>query len=234
MDIQHNLNLIHQKIETACKEAKRNQNTVKLLAVSKTKPISAILSAYQAGQIAFGENYVQEGVEKIQYFESQGINLEWHFIGPLQSNKTRLVAEHFDWMQTLDRAKIADRLNEQRLTNKVPLNVLIQINISDEESKSGIQPEEMLTLAKHIENLPHLRLRGLMAIPAPTDNIAEQENAFKKMLSLFEQLKQALPNQQIDTLSMGMTDDMPSAIKCGSAMVRIGTAIFGSRNYIQK
>ena len=174
MDIQHNLNLIQQKIETACKEAKRNQNTVKLLAVSKTKPISAILSAYQAGQTAFGENYVQEGVEKIQYFESQNINLEWHFIGPLQSNKTRLVAEHFDWMQTLDRAKIADRLNEQRPTNKAPLNVLIQINISDEESKSGIQPEEMLTLAKHIENLPHLCLRGLMAIPAPTDKIAEQ------------------------------------------------------------
>ncbi len=234
MDIQHNLNLIHQKIETACKEAKRNQNTVKLLAVSKTKPISDILSAYQAGQIAFGENYVQEGIEKIQYFESQGINLEWHFIGPLQSNKTRLVAEHFDWMQTLDRAKIADRLNEQRPTNKAPLNFLIQVNISDEESKSGIQPEEMLTLAKHIENLPHLCLRGLMAIPTPTDKISEQENAFRKMLALFEQLKQALPNQQIDTLSMGMTDDMPSAIKCGSTMVRIGTAIFGSRNYIQK
>ena len=234
MDIQHNLNLIHQKIETPCKEAKRNQNTVKLLAVSKTKPISAILSAYQAGQIAFGENYVQEGVEKIQYLESQGINLEWHFIGPLQSNKTRLVAEHFDWMQTLERAKIAERLNEQRPTNKAPLNVLIQMNISDEESKSGIQPEEMLTLAKQIENLPHLCLRGLMAIPAPTDKISEQENAFRKMLALFEQLKQALPNQQIDTLSMGMTDDMPSAIKCGSTMVRIGTAIFGSRNYTQK
>ena len=234
MDIQHNLNLIHQKIETACEEAKRNQNTVKLLAVSKAKPISDILSAYQAGQIAFGENYVQEGIEKIQYFESQGINLEWHFIGPLQSNKTRLVAEHFDWMQTLDRAKIADRLNEQRPTNKAPLNFLIQVNISDEESKSGIQPEEMLTLAKHIENLPHLCLRGLMAIPTPTDKISEQENAFRKMLALFEQLKQALPNQQIDTLSMGMTDDMPSAIKCGSTMVRIGTAIFGSRNYIQK
>ena len=234
MDIQHNLNLIHQKIETACEEATRNQNTVKLLAVSKTKPISDILSAYQAGQIAFGENYVQEGIEKIQYFESQGINLEWHFIGPLQSNKTRLVSEHFDWMQTLDRAKIADRLNEQRPTNKAPLNFLIQVNISDEESKSGIQPEEMLTLAKHIENLPHLCLRGLMAIPTPTDKISEQENAFRKMLALFEQLKQALPNQQIDTLSMGMTDDMPSAIKCGSTMVRIGTAIFGSRNYIQK
>ena len=229
MDIQHNLNLIHQKIKTACEEATRNQNTVKLLAVSKTKPISAILSAYQAGQIAFGENYVQEGVEKIQYFESQGINLEWHFIGPLQSNKTRLVAEHFDWMQTLDRAKIADRLNEQRSPHKVPLNVLIQVNISNETSKSGVQPNEILSLAKHVENLPHLRLRGLMAIPEPTDDVAQQEQTFRQMRTLFETLQQALPHAQIDTLSMGMTDDMQAAIKCGSTMVRVGTAIFGKR-----
>lgn len=234
MDIQQNLQHIHQRIHTACTEAARPTSAVKLLAVSKTKPVSDILAAHQAGQTSFGENYVQEGVEKIQYFEAQGIQLEWHFIGPLQSNKSRLVAEHFDWMQTLDRAKIADRLNEQRPAHKAPLNVLIQINISDEASKSGIQPEEMMTLAKHIENLPHLRLRGLMAIPAPTEDIEEQEIAFRKMAELFEQLKQALPNQQLDTLSMGMTDDMPSAIKCGSTMVRIGTAIFGARDYSQK
>ncbi|BFU59315.1 YggS family pyridoxal phosphate-dependent enzyme [Rodentibacter abscessus] len=234
MDIQHNLQQIHQRIHSACEQVQRASNAVKLLAVSKTKPVSDILVAYQAGQTAFGENYVQEGVEKIQYFAEQGIDLEWHFIGPLQSNKSRLVAEYFDWMQTLDRAKIANRLNEQRPPNKAPLNVLIQINISDEASKSGIQPEEMLELAKHIENLPHLRLRGLMTIPAPTENIEEQENTFKKMADLFEQLRQALPNQQIDTLSMGMTDDMPSAIKCGSTMVRIGTAIFGARNYSPK
>ncbi|OOF59770.1 YggS family pyridoxal phosphate-dependent enzyme [Rodentibacter myodis] len=234
MDIQHNLQQIHQQIHTACEQVQRKTNTVKLLAVSKTKPTSDILAAYQAGQTAFGENYVQEGVEKIQYFEAQGIKLEWHFIGPLQSNKSRLVAENFDWMQTLDRAKIADRLNEQRPPDKTPLNVLIQINISEEESKSGISPEEMLDLAKHLENLPHLRLRGLMAIPAPTENLDEQECAFKKMAALFNQLQQALPNQQIDTLSMGMTDDMPSAIKCGSTMVRIGTAIFGARDYTQK
>ena len=234
MDIQHNLQQIHQRIHAACSEANRPTSAVKLLAVSKTKPVSDILAAHQAGQTAFGENYVQEGVEKIQYFEEQGIKLEWHFIGPLQSNKSRLVAEHFDWMQTLDRAKIADRLNEQRSPHKSPLNVLIQINISDEASKSGIQPEEMMDLAKHIENLPHLRLRGLMAIPAPTENIEAQESAFKKMADLFEQLKQALPNQTIDTLSMGMTDDMPSAIKCGSTMVRIGTAIFGARDYSKK
>ena len=157
--------------------------------------------------------------------------MEWHFIGPLQSNKTRLVAEHFDWMQTLDRIKIADRLNEQRPYYKAPLNVLIQINISDENSKSGITPNDMLELAKHIQNLPHLRLRGLMAIPAPTDDPQQQEHAFNAMNSLFIALQQALPEAQIDTLSMGMTDDMASAIKCGSTMVRIGTAIFGAREY---
>lgn len=234
MNIQHNLRDIQESIHEGCVQAHRPSNEVKLLAVSKTKPVSDILEAYQAGQIAFGENYVQEGVEKIQYFEQQKIKLEWHFIGPLQSNKSRLVAEYFDWMQTLDRVKIAERLNEQRPKNKAPLNVLIQINISDEDSKSGIQPESMLDLAKHIENLPHLRLRGLMAIPAPTPNVAEQENTFKKMAELFGQLKQAFPNGQIDTLSMGMTDDMPSAIKCGSTMVRIGTAIFGARDYSPK
>ena len=172
MTIQQALETIHQKIQASTQLAHRPESTVTLLAVSKTKPNEAILEAYHAGQKAFGENYIQEGVDKIQYFEAQNIQLEWHFIGPLQSNKTRLVAEHFDWMQTLERAKIADRLNEQRPANKAPLNVLIQINISDEASKSGIQPNEMIELAKHIENLPYLRLRGLMAIPAPTDNIA--------------------------------------------------------------
>lgn len=234
MNIQQNVLRIQHRIEAACQQAGRASNAVRLLAVSKTKSVAKISTAFEAGQSAFGENYVQEGVDKIQYFQAQGLQLEWHFIGPLQSNKTRLVAEHFDWMQTLERAKIADRLNEQRPADKAPLNVLIQINISDEETKSGISPHEMLNLAKHIENLPHLRLRGLMAIPAPTENIAEQESAFKKMAALFEQLKQAFPAQPIDTLSMGMTDDMPSAIKCGSTMVRIGTAIFGARDYAQK
>lgn len=237
MSIAKNLSLINQQIEQFYQQAKDQSNgqhiypsAVKLLAVSKTKPVSDILQAYQAGQTAFGENYVQEGVEKIHYFEQQQITLEWHFIGPLQSNKTRLVAENFDWMQTLDRSKIADRLNEQRPHYKAPLNVLIQINISDESSKSGIAPEEMLSLAKHIQNLPHLRLRGLMAIPAPTTNLTEQEATFTRMQVLFQQLQQALPEANIDTLSMGMSDDMSSAIKCGSTMVRIGTAIFGQRN----
>ncbi|WP_439257171.1 YggS family pyridoxal phosphate-dependent enzyme [Lonepinella sp. BR2271] len=231
MQIKNNLDQIHQQIEQACQQANRSPHSVQLLAVSKTKTVEDIQQAIDAGQWAFGENYVQEGVDKIQHFNAVGVALEWHFIGPLQSNKTRLVAEHFDWMQTLDRAKIADRLNAQRPEGKAPLNVLIQINISDEQSKSGIQPKDMLALAKHLENLPHLRLRGLMAIPAPTDKIAQQKMALSAMHALFEQLKKALPTQQIDTLSMGMTSDMESAILCGSTMVRIGTAIFGKRNY---
>ncbi|WP_233112830.1 YggS family pyridoxal phosphate-dependent enzyme [Aggregatibacter actinomycetemcomitans] len=228
-NIRHNLQLVQQKITQICHMIGSSPSAVTLLAVSKTKPVEDILTAYEAGQEAFGENYVQEGVEKIQFCQQHNINLEWHFIGPLQSNKTRLVAEYFDWMQTLDRAKIADRLNEQRSPHKAPLNVLIQVNISNEASKSGVQPGEILDLAKHLENLPHLCLRGLMAIPEPTDDVARQEQVFYQMRVLFEQLQQALPNAQIDTLSMGMTDDMQMAIKCGSTMVRVGTAIFGKR-----
>lgn len=228
MPIQQNLHRIQQEIQRCCQLTQREKSAVKLLAVSKTKPVSEIFSAYQAGQIAFGENYVQEGVEKIHYFQQQNIALEWHFIGSLQSNKTRLVAEHFDWLQTLDRSKIADRLNAQRPYYKTPLNVLIQINISDENSKSGIPATEMLPLAKHIEKLPHLRLRGLMAIPAPADEGTLQQD-FAAMQQLFHQLQHAFPQQQIDTLSMGMSDDMSLAISNGSTMVRIGTAIFGAR-----
>lgn len=234
MDIKHNLKQVQQQIQQACQQTNRNISEVSLLAVSKTKSVEAILTAYQAGQRKFGENYVQEGVEKIQHFEGQNVDLEWHFIGPLQSNKSRLVAEHFDWIQTLDRAKIAVRLNEQRPHYKKPLNVLIQINISNESSKSGIQPAEMLDLAKHIKNLPHLCLRGLMAIPAPTDDIHQQKQAVIQMQQLFQQLQRTLPECQIDTLSMGMSDDLTAAIECGSTMVRIGTAIFGARDYTQK
>ena len=226
--IAQNLAHIRAQIQQ-CECHSETQSAVKLLAVSKTKPIEDVLTAYEAGQTAFGENYVQEGVEKIQFCQQQQIELEWHFIGPLQSNKTRLVAEYFDWMQTLERAKIADRLNEQRPPHKAPLNVLIQVNISNEASKSGIQPDDILPLAKHVENLPHLRLRGLMTIPEPTNDVAQQEQTFCQMRTLFESLQQALPHAQIDTLSMGMTDDMQSAINCGSTMVRVGTAIFGKR-----
>lgn len=226
MSISQNLAQIQQQIESLSAQFQREN--VRLLAVSKTKPVSAIEEAIQAGQKAFGENYVQEGVEKIAYFNQQA-DLEWHFIGPLQSNKTKLVAAHFDWIQTVDRLKIAQRLSEQRPADKAPLNVLIQINISDEASKSGIAPEEMLALAKEIALLPNLKLRGLMAIPKPEHEPAQQKIALSKMQQLFNRLQTEF--EGIDTLSMGMSDDMAAAIECGSTMVRIGTAVFGARDY---
>ena len=229
MSISENLSRIQQQIEQISAEYQREN--VRLLAVSKTKPVQAIEEAIRAGQCAFGENYVQEGVEKIAYF-SGNKSLEWHFIGPLQTNKSRLVAEHFDWIQTVDRFKIAERLNDQRPEHLPPLNVLIQINISDESSKSGIQPEEMFSLAEKITQFPRLKLRGLMAIPKPESKPEQQKIALRKMKDLFNRLQQQF--ESVDTLSMGMSDDMASAIECGSTMVRIGTAIFGERNYSQK
>lgn len=226
MSISENLSRIQQQIEQISAEYQREN--VRLLAVSKTKPVQAIEEAIRAGQYAFGENYVQEGVEKIAYF-SGNKSLEWHFIGPLQSNKSRLVAEHFDWIQTVDRFKIAERLNDQRPEHLPPLNVLIQINISDESSKSGIQPEEMFSLAEKISQFPRLKLRGLMAIPKPESEPEQQKIALRKMKDLFNRLQQRF--ESVDTLSMGMSDDMASAIECGSTMVRIGTAIFGERDY---
>ena len=229
MSISENLSRIQQQIKQISAEYQREN--VRLLAVSKTKPMQAIEEAIRAGQCAFGENYVQEGVEKIAYF-SGNKSLEWHFIGPLQSNKSRLVAEHFDWIQTVDRFKIAERLNDQRPEHLRPLNVLIQINISDESSKSGIQPEEIFSLAEKITQFPRLKLRGLMAIPKPESKPEQQKIALRKMKDLFNRLQQQF--ESVDTLSMGMSDDMASAIECGSTMVRIGTAIFGERNYSQK
>ncbi|WP_373818206.1 YggS family pyridoxal phosphate-dependent enzyme [Glaesserella sp.] len=226
MSISHNLTEILQTIQQVSLDANRPPQSVKLLAVSKTKPISDIQQAIDAGQTAFGENYVQEGVEKIQHFAGCTA-LEWHFIGLLQSNKTRLVAEHFDWVQTIDRLKIAQRLSEQRPAHRTPLNVLIQINISDERSKSGIEPSQMQELARAISRLPRLKLRGLMAIPKPENEPARQKIALRRMETLFKQLQAEFDG--IDTLSMGMSDDMQSAIECGSTMVRIGTAIFGAR-----
>lgn len=229
--IEQNLKIIYKKIENAKQQRNSNiKNNVHLLAVSKTKPINMIEEAINAGQMAFGENYVQEGVDKIHYFQGKNIELEWHFIGPLQSNKTRLVAENFDWCQTIERKKIALRLNEQRPQDKTPLNVLIQINISQESTKSGILPSEMLEMADYIKQLPHLKLRGLMAIPAPSKTIKDQQHVFNQMHDLYIQLQQKYSEMNIDTLSMGMTDDMDMAIECGSTMVRIGSAIFGSRS----
>ncbi|MFA9500885.1 YggS family pyridoxal phosphate-dependent enzyme [Mannheimia sp. E30BD] len=227
MSIAANLSQIHQQIEQISQQFQREN--VRLLAVSKTKPVEAIQQAIDAGQRVFGENYVQEAVEKIEFFANQGTNLEWHFIGPLQSNKTKLVATYFDWIQTVDRLKIAERLNEQRPESKAPLNVLIQINISDEDSKSGIEPEEMLPLAEAISQLPNLKLRGLMAIPKPESEPEQQKIALCKMQQLFHRLQAEF--EGIDTLSMGMSNDMQAAIECGSTMVRIGTAIFGARDY---
>ncbi|WIM83523.1 YggS family pyridoxal phosphate-dependent enzyme [Gallibacterium anatis] len=227
MEIAQNLAHIRQQIADC-----HPTQEVTLLAVSKTKPFADILTAYHAGQRQFGENYVQEGVEKIQLAKQQNINdITWHLIGPLQSNKTRIVAEHFDWVQTIDRVKIAERLSQQRPDRLQPLQVLIQINISDENSKSGIVPQQMEELAQQIINLPKLQLRGLMAIPAPTEDINQQTVVFNQMKVLLQQLQQRFPQQKIDTLSMGMTDDMQTAITCGSTIVRIGTAIFGKRNY---
>ncbi|AST78338.1 TPA: YggS family pyridoxal phosphate-dependent enzyme [Citrobacter farmeri] len=229
-DIAHNLAQVRDKISAAASRCGRASEAVTLLAVSKTKPASAIEEAIAAGQQAFGENYVQEGVEKIRHFREKGIaGLQWHFIGPLQSNKSRLVAEHFDWCHTLDRLRIATRLNEQRPTELAPLNVLIQINISDENSKSGIPLEELDALAAEVAELPNLRLRGLMAIPAPESDYVRQFEVARQMAVAFAGLKTRYPD--VDTLSLGMSDDMEAAIAAGSTMVRIGTAIFGARDY---
>ncbi|PVZ83371.1 YggS family pyridoxal phosphate-dependent enzyme [Serratia sp. S1B] len=227
--IQQNLQDVRERIATAALSCARSPEEVILLAVSKTKPVAAIAEAIAAGQRAFGENYVQEGVEKVQYFAQQpeGVGLEWHFIGPLQSNKSKLVAEHFNWCHTLDRLRIAERLSAQRPAGMLPLNVLIQINISDEQSKSGIALTELDPLAEAIAALPNITLRGLMAIPAPESDYQRQLATFSQMNDAYQALKQRYP--QVDTLSMGMTDDMAAAIAAGSTMVRIGTAIFGAR-----
>lgn len=226
--IQHNLQQLRQRIRAAATQCGRDPEEVTLLAVSKTKPASAIEEAIAAGQLAFGENYVQEGVEKIEALAAHP-QVEWHFIGPLQSNKSRLVAEHFAWCHTVDRLKIAQRLNDQRPDSLPPLNVLIQVNISDENSKSGIMLEALPELAQQVAALPRLRLRGLMAIPAPESDYARQLAVCQRMADAFRQLKQRYPD--VDTLSLGMSDDMEAAIAAGSTMVRIGTAIFGARDY---
>jgi pyridoxal phosphate enzyme (YggS family) len=229
-DIAHNLAQVQRKISDSAERCGRSPEEVTLLAVSKTKPASAIEEAIAAGQRAFGENYVQEGVEKILYFKACGANnLIWHFIGPLQSNKSRLVAEHFDWCHTVGSLRIATRLNDQRPAEMAPLNVLIQINISDEQSKSGIAPEELDALAAQVAELPRLTLRGLMAIPAPESDWQRQFAVASQMAVAFTRLKERYST--VDTLSLGMTDDMDAAITAGSTMVRIGTAIFGARDY---
>lgn len=213
---------VHSEVDTL---AKQHQQAVTLLAVSKKHSAQAIAEIHQQGQHCFAENYVQEGVDKVSALEH--LDIEWHFIGPIQSNKTRPVAEHFDWVHTVDRDKIAQRLNDQRPDERSPLNVLIQVNISAQESKSGIAIDDIAALAKHIAAQPKLTLRGLMCIPAPLDE-AQLKTEFNAMHDAFNQLKAQY--ETVDTLSMGMSGDCSLAIECGSTMVRIGTAIFGQRN----
>jgi pyridoxal phosphate enzyme (YggS family) len=234
-----NLMLVRQRLELAALAAKREPEDIQLLAVSKTFPAMAVEEAMHAGQIAFGENYVQEGVEKIQQLAKLRPWLEWHFIGPLQSNKTREVAEHFDWVHSIDRLKIAERLSSQRaeFPHLGELQVCVQINVSEEESKSGLRLEEVEILCNAIAKLPHITLRGLMAIPAPSDDVSQQRQAFSAVRDCFIGIKAKHSNDLgydfFDTLSMGMSDDMEAAISEGSTMVRIGSAIFGKRDKIK-
>lgn len=223
---------IHQAIARRDLVSKQDNNTVapcsnvQLLAVSKTKTTDEIFAAFEAGQTAFGENYVQEGVDKIQAL--QALPIEWHFIGELQSNKTRLVAENFHWFQSLDRLRIARRLSQQRLSRQPPLQVLIQLNIDQETTKGGIAPQSLLPFAQEVLTLPHLTLRGIMCIPKPQADLNLQAQSFRACRIAFEELKQLSP--KIDTLSMGMSQDLEQAILEGATLVRVGTDIFGARS----
>lgn len=218
---------VQRQVADAAKKCNRDTSLVRILAVSKTKPATAIAELYQLGQRAFGENYVQEGVDKIKELEHLP-DIEWHFIGPLQSNKTKDVAEHFAWCQSIDREKIARRLSEQRPAELPPLQVLIQINIDDENSKSGIALAELPALAAFIDTQPNLQLRGLMAIPKANATPAEQDDSFPQLQQAFVALQADYPS--VDTLSLGMSNDLSKAIAHGSTMVRIGTALFGARD----
>jgi PLP dependent protein len=224
--IYDNLQTVRAQIAAACADCGRNPNEVSLLAVSKTFGAEAVRQAYAAGQRQFGENYIQEGVDKIA--ELAGLEgLVWHMIGPIQSNKTRLVAEHFDWVHSVDRPKTAQRLSQQRPAHLPPLQVCIQVNIDDGANKSGVAPDEALNLAAQVSALPQLRLRGLMVIPEPTTDLIAARASFHWARDLFGTIKQRFPG--CDTLSMGMSADMAAAVQQGSTMVRVGTAIFGQR-----
>lgn len=220
-----------ERLHQALLEAKRPLNDATLLAVSKTKPVSLIRQAYALGQRAFGENYLQEALDK--QIELADLNdIVWHFIGPLQSNKTRAVAEHFDWIHSVDRLKIANRLSEQRPSHLAPLNICLQVNISREASKSGVIPEDVKALAYEAAQLPRLRLRGLMAIPAPADTLEAQRKPLAELRHLLTELQTTLPQAPLDTLSMGMSDDLEAAVMEGATLVRLGTAIFGARGAV--
>ena len=231
--IARNLQAVNSRILAACVAANRPPTSVKLLAVSKKFSFEAVLDAQAGGQLAFGENYVTEGVSKIQALAGHP-SLEWHCIGPVQSNKTRLVAEHFAWVQSVDRLKIAQRLSEQRPAHLLPLQVCLQVNIDGGSNKSGVVPSELALLAKEVARLPRLKLRGLMLIPEPAITYEAACAVFIGAKNLFDDINQAvmLP-APMDTLSMGMTADLEAAIASGSTMVRVGTAIFGDRSAVQ-
>lgn len=223
--IAANLQSVRERIARACVAAQRDVNEVTLLPVSKTFGPDAVREAHAAGESAFGENYIQEAVEKQALLAD--LPLQWHCIGPIQSNKTRLVATHFAWAHTIDRLKIAQRLSEQRPDHLPPLSVCLQVNVDGGPTKSGIAPGEALELAREVAGLPRLRLRGLMAIPEPAPAFEEQLAVHRRMRALYDQLRAAgLP---LDTLSLGMTGDLEAAIHAGSTMVRVGTAVFGTR-----
>ena len=224
--IADNLSTLAARIQAAVTAAGRDPAGIRLLAVSKTKPADAVREAFAAGVRDVGENYLQEALGK--QAELTDLPLTWHFIGPIQSNKTRAIAEHFDWVHSVDRLKIAQRLSEQRPDHLAPLNLCLQVNVSGEASKSGCTPEELPALAEAIAALPKVRLRGLMAIPEPTDDRAAQDAAFARVRALQDSLGLGL-----DTLSMGMSHDLESAIAQGATWVRIGTALFGARDYGQ-
>lgn len=224
--IAENIAKVGARIREAAQASQRNFADIGLLAVSKTKPADAIREAHAAGVCDFGENYLQEALEK--QTQLADLPLIWHFIGPIQSNKTRPIAEHFDWVHSVDRLKIAQRLSEQRPAHLPALNICLQVNVSGEDSKSGCSPEELTALARAVVALPNLRLRGLMAIPEPTDDVAAQHAAFARLRQLRDEL--AL---NLDTLSMGMSHDLEAAIAEGATWVRIGTALFGARDYGQ-
>ncbi|MCW2268661.1 MULTISPECIES: YggS family pyridoxal phosphate-dependent enzyme [Pseudomonas] len=224
--IADNLSTLAARIRAAAQAAGREPSDIRLLAVSKTKPAAAVREAYAAGVRDVGENYLQEALNK--QAELTDLPLTWHFIGPIQSNKTRAIAEHFDWVHSVDRLKIAQRLSEQRPDGLAPLNICLQVNVSGESSKSGCTPDELPALARAIVALPRLHLRGLMAIPEPTDDRTAQEAAFAQVRQLQAELDLAL-----DTLSMGMSHDLEAAIAQGATWVRIGTALFGARDYGQ-
>lgn len=224
--IKSALEAVNAQITAACMQAERGVDEVTLLAVSKAQPTADIRYAYQAGQRHFGENYVQEALDKIHALTDLQ-DIIWHFIGPLQSNKSKDVAEHFDWLHSLERLKVARRLNQQRAHKPVPLQVLIQINIDDEDTKAGIELAQLSDFAKQVNALEHLSLRGLMAIPQATASAAERTASFARLATAFTSLQADYPN--VDTLSLGMSGDLNTAIQHGSTMVRIGTAIFGQR-----